>query len=118
MKDRINLIVHCFDDIKKIPPEDVAYIFKLREAAAKSQGNWVETSYQENLAKLKTFCELEHLPNCVPMNSENSHLINFLLLKRLHRRILATNEGSGRTGFSNYEGLARFACGNLIVPNI
>ena len=57
------------------------------------------------------FCVLEFLPECeTAMNPENSNLVNYLLLKRLHRRIFATNEKSGRTGPANYEGLARFAC--------
>lgn len=103
LKDRIKSIVYCFDDIKKIAPEDVAAIFQLRD--------WPVLSYEANLAKIMRFCVLEYLPDCeTSLNPVNSNLVNFLLLKRLHRRILATNEKSGRTGPSNYEGVARFAC--------
>ena len=63
------------------------------------------------MAKMLRFCVLEFLPECeASLNPANENLVNFLLLKRLHRRILATNEKSGCTGPSNYEGVARFAC--------
>ncbi len=65
----------------------------LREQAEKL-GLWTNTTPEANLAKLITFCALEPLPDCyAPVNPMNSPLVNFLLLKRLHRRILATNEG-------------------------
>jgi hypothetical protein len=103
LKDRIKSIVYCFDDIKKIAPEDVAAIFRLRD--------WPILSVEANIAKMMRFCVLKYLSDCeTPLNPENSNLVNFLLLKRLHRRILATNEKSGRIGPSYYEGVARFAC--------
>ena len=103
LKDRIKSIAYCFDDIKKIAPEDVASIFRLR--------GWPDLSPEVNMAKMLRFCVLEFLPECEsPLNPLNENLVNFLLLKRLHRRVLATNEKSGRSGSSNYEGVARFAC--------
>lgn len=120
LKERIKTIVNCFDDIKKIAPEDVAAIFQLRgwpiefalrEQADKFKGNWTDgASPEANLTKLTNFCELEHVPDCVPSNALNAPLVNYLLLGRLHRRVLATNEGSGSKGPTDYKGLARFAC--------
>lgn len=110
VKHRIKSIVHCFEDIQTIDADDIVFIFDLREQAEKL-GVWTNTTPEANLAKLITFCALEPLPDCYsPVNPLNSPLVNFLLLKRLHRRILATNEGSGRTGRVNYDGVARFAC--------
>jgi hypothetical protein len=109
LKDRIKSRVHCFEDIQAIDADDIVFIFKLREKAEKL-GQWTNISAEANLAKLISFCALEPLPDCYPVNPLNSSLVNFLLLKRLHRRILATNEESGRTGRVNYEGVARFAC--------
>jgi hypothetical protein len=97
------LLVQCFNDIKKISSEDLAFVFRKRE--------WPVNTHEENLAKVLEFCELEPWFDCCePVNSLNTGLLNFLLLKRLHRRIMATNEKSNRTGDSNYEGLSRFAC--------
>jgi hypothetical protein len=85
LKDRIKSIVHCFDDIKKIAPEDVAAIFQLR--------GWPVLSVEANLAKMLRFCVLDFLPECeASLNPANENLVNFLLLKRrLHRRILAAH---------------------------
>ena len=106
VKDRITTVVKSFDDIKNIAPADIVYIFKLREAA-EQLGHWEIGT--DNLAKLLEFCILEPIPNLVPLNEANIPAVNDRLLTRLLRIILVTNEGSGRTGKDNYEGLARFA---------
>ena len=80
VKDRIKSLVYCFEDIQTIHADDIVFIFKLREQAEKL-GQWTDISPVANLAKLISFCALEPLPDCYPVNPLNSSLVNFLLLK-------------------------------------
>jgi hypothetical protein len=76
VKDRIKSLVYCFEDIQTIHADDIVFIFKLREQAEKL-GQWTDISPVANLAKLISFCALEPLPDCSPVNPLNSSLVNF-----------------------------------------